>query len=81
MEQKLLIQVIELVYMLNDQKGKNRAVLKMNGKALFIAIYSNFWEDIDLSDSLEIYFGKYNTCQRLKDAKERILYYINEQAK
>lgn len=81
MEQKILIQVLELIYILNQQNGKIRAVQKMNGKAVFIVIYENFYDDLDLHESMEIYFGKYNTCNRLKEAKQKILNYVNEQAK
>ncbi len=81
MEQKLLMQLLEQIYMLNDMKGKNRAALKLNTKAIYIAIYSNFFDDLDISETVQITFGKYKTNTELKEAYNTILYYISQNSK
>lgn len=81
MEQKLLMRVVEMVYILNGMNGKNRAVLKLNTKVLYIAIYQNFFDDLDLSATIQIQLDKYRTNNQLKEAYTELLYYQSENSK
>lgn len=78
MEQKLLIRLIEQIYILNGMNSKNRAVIKLTPKVLYIAIYQNFFDDLDLSESMRIYLNRYRTNSELKEAHTQILLYISE---
>lgn len=81
MEQKLLMRVIENVYMLNGMNGKNRAVLKLNSKVIYIAIYQNFFDDLDLSETIQIHFENLRTNQQLNEAYNKLLYYQSKNSK
>lgn len=81
MEQKYLRQVIELVYLLNDAKLKNRAVIKMNRTTLIVVVYQCFFEEIDLSDSYSVYLGKRDAKSRFENIIKELNYYINQNQK
>lgn len=78
MEQKLLMRLVESVFILNSMNGRNRAVLKLNSKVIYIAIYQNFYDDLDLSETIQIHFEKYRTNQQLKEAYTQILSYQSQ---
>lgn len=81
MEQKLIMQLLQQLYILNGMNGKNRAVVKLTPKVIYVAIYQNFWDDLDISETMNIPLGRYKTNTELKEAYNQTLYYISENSK